>query len=45
MAEWNETHIKIDDWLTNAENEATLFDTAHENIVGVEDQVTEHEVS
>ncbi len=44
MAEWRETHIKIDDWLTSAENEAVPFDKAHEYIIDVEAQVAEHEV-
>ena len=45
MLEWHETYIKINDWLTNAEDEAAMFDQARETIFDVEDQVAEHEVS
>eukprot|EP00794_Sanderia_malayensis_P000431 gene431-1072_t len=43
MAEWHETCTKIDDWLTNAENQVALFAKARELICDVEDQVAEHE--
>ena len=45
MTEWNETQIKIEDWLSNAESEAALFDTSRDNISEVEEQVAEHEVN
>ena len=45
MSEWNETEIKIQSWLTSAENEAEPFDCACQNISDLEDQVTEHQVS
>ena len=44
MVEWDETHIKIEDWLSNAEKEAALFDQPRDNISEVEEQVVEHEV-
>lgn len=44
MTEWDETRPKIEDWLSNAESEAAMFDKAHDTIVEVEEQVAEHEV-
>ena len=45
MTEWDETRIKIEDWLSNAESKAALFDKPRDNIIDVEEQVAEHEVN
>ena len=44
MTEWSETRIKIEDWLSNADSQAAVFEVSGSNIIEVEEQVAEHEV-
>ena len=44
MTEWSETRIKIEDWLSNADGQAGVFEVPRDNIIEVEEQVAEHEV-
>jgi len=43
MTEWSETRIKIEDWLSNADSQAAVFEVSRSNIIEVEEQVAEHE--